>query len=602
MFTKQWHINFTVKAAPVWWAGGVDRYADTKAAMASIPDNRLAEDAPAGLLVGDIPSERHLAAVAVALIGGTYVLSLAEERLCRSLPKLQPGFVERTRKEIHRGEDPLGAAFMALRTAERRRSDGATYTPRKIVDAMTAWGAEGGQPRRIVDVGAGSGRYLLAAAAVFPDAQLLGIESDPLAALLLRANLAVRGLAARAFVIVDDYRRVSLPDIGGPTLFIGNPPYVRHHDLGREWKDWYRGVLERFGVTAAAGRAVVLAGLHLHFYARTAELAQPGDRGVFVTAGEWLNNTYGGALRALLLGMLGVRRICLIDPRAPAFGETMSTAVIVAFEVGKAHAHVECRLAESLDHLRMLDGHRSVTRASLQLSDRWGDIIGGHADTPVDPELVPLRTVFRVSRGTSTGANHVWIAGEHTKGLPADVLLPTVTDAHDIIRADGRLDDAGALRKVVHLPGNLQRFKVGERTAIERFIAWAKALGAADTTTARSRSPWYAIKPKAPAPILCTYMGRRAPAVARNIIGVPMLNIAHGLYVREGVVLSPEQLDAYALWLQRNLTEHAGVSYAGALSKFEPRDVERLLIPRPESIIGLVRDHGVPPIKLRAAE
>jgi SAM-dependent methyltransferase len=465
---------------------------------------------------------------------------------------------------------------------------------------MTAWGAERRQPQRIVDVGAGSGRYLLAAAAIFPNAQLLGIESDPLAALLLRANLVVQGLAARAFVIVDDYRRVTLPEVGGPTLFIGNPPYVRHHDLGKEWKDWYRNVLERFGVVAAAGRAVVLAGLHLHFYARTAELARPGDLGVFVTAGEWLNNTYGGALRALLLGSLGVRRVCLIDPRTPAFGETMSTAVIVAFEVGKTHPHVECQLAESLDDLRTLDGHRSVTRASLHLSDRWGDVICGHSDKPVDPELVPLRTVFRVSRGTSTGANQVWVAGEHTKGLPADVLLPTVTDAHDIIRADGRLDDVGALRKVVYLPANLGRFKAAERKAIERFLAWAKTLGAADTATAQSRSSWYAIKPKTPAPILCTYMGRRAPAVARNIIGVPMLNIAHGLYVREGVDLSPEQLDAYALWLQRNLTEHAGVSYAGAMSKFEPRDVERLLIPRPEAIVGLVCEPDAPPANARA--
>ncbi|HYH39434.1 MAG TPA: methyltransferase domain-containing protein [Azospirillum sp.] len=530
-------------------------------------------------------SERQLAAVAAALAGAPDA-------------DADPAQVAHVRAAILRGDDPLGDALMTLRSAEQRRPDGATYTPWEIVHAMTAWGAEHGAPERVVDVGAGSGRYLLAAADAFPDAHLIGIERDPLAARLLRANLAVRGLAERATVIVGDYRSAALPPIAGRTLFIGNPPYVRHHDLEKAWKDWYRGVLDRFGATAAAGRAVALAGLHLHFYARTAELAKPGDGGVFVTAGEWLNNTYGGALRTLLLGSLGVRRICLIDPRAPAFGETMSTAVIVGFEIGATEPLIDCRFAESLDDLRAPAAQRTVERAALAASDRWGDLVCGHAAAPDDPDLVPLRTVFRVSRGTSTGANQVWIAGDHARDLPDSVMLPTVTDAHDIIRAGGRLDDPHVLRKVIYLPPSLHRFKPAERKAIERFIAWAKRAGAAESTTARSRAHWYAIKPKEPAPILCTYMARRAPAVARNVAGVPMLNIAHGLYVRPGVSLSAEQLDAYAVWLQRNLTEHAGVSYAGAMSKFEPRDLERLAIPRPDAVVALARAGGV----LRAAE
>lgn len=529
---------------------------------------------------GGFRTERQLTAVAEALAGTGGTGS-------------DPGLVARTRAAILADGDPLGDAFMALRSAERRRPDGAVYTPWEIVGAMTAWGAEHGPPARVVDVGAGSGRFLLAAADAFPGAHLVGVERDPLAARLLRANLAVRGLAGRATVVVDDYRRAALAPIDGRTLFIGNPPYVRHHDLERVWKDWYRGVLARFGATAAAGRAVALAGLHLHFYARTAELARPGDGGVFVTAGEWLNNTYGGALRALLLGPLGVRRICLIDPRTPAFGETMSTAVIVGFEVGSAVDLIDCRVVASLDDLRTPTAQREVGRAALAAGDRWGDLVCGHAEPPAGPDLVPLGTVFRVSRGTSTGANQVWIAGDHARDLPDSVKLATVTDAHDIIRAAGRLDDPAVLRKVVYLPASFARFKPAERRAIERFVAWAERAGAAESTTARSRAHWYAIRPKEVAPILCTYMARRAPAVARNLAGVPMLNIAHGLYVRPGVTLSAAQLDAYTVWLQRNLTEHAGVSYAGAMAKFEPRDLERLPIPRPEAVEALVRAGGV---------
>lgn len=46
---------------------------------------------------------------------------------------------------------------------------------------------------------------------------------DPLAALMLRANLSVRGWDDRSTVLVKDYREVKLPRCKGMTAFIGNP-------------------------------------------------------------------------------------------------------------------------------------------------------------------------------------------------------------------------------------------------------------------------------------------------------------------------------------------------------------------------------------------
>src|SRR3546814_1885250 len=60
-----------------------------------------------------------------------------------------------------------------------------------IIQSMIAWAVSEGTPARVVDAGAGSGRFLLSAAVQFPKAQLVGIEYDPMAALLLRATLTV---------------------------------------------------------------------------------------------------------------------------------------------------------------------------------------------------------------------------------------------------------------------------------------------------------------------------------------------------------------------------------------------------------------------------
>jgi adenine-specific DNA-methyltransferase len=139
-------------------------------------------------------------------------------------------FLAGLRHEIRGGADPLGDAFCRLRPPAVRRSAGAVYTPPDIVDAMASWAAdEHVQPARVLDPGAGSGRFLGAIAKRFPLSELIAVEKDPLAALILRANAAVLDYTSRLRLLLGDYREIQLPGIRGTTLFIGNPPYVRHH-------------------------------------------------------------------------------------------------------------------------------------------------------------------------------------------------------------------------------------------------------------------------------------------------------------------------------------------------------------------------------------
>ena len=77
-------------------------------------------------------------------------------------------------------------------------------------------------------------------------------------------------------------------------------------------------------------------------------------------------------------------------------------------------------------------------------------------------------------------------------------------------------------------------------------------------------------------------MARRPPAFVRNRCHARHLNIAHGLYPREA--LGAPLLDALIRWLQHNVRVEAGRTYAGGLTKFEPKEVERVLIPPPEEL------------------
>jgi len=518
-----------------------------------------------------VVSEAELLGVAGEL-GAARVAGMApaERRLLARAVAPSPATLRVVRQAIEVGEDPLGEAFSRLRPAVERRSQGATYTPAPIVRAMLAWAVTQGTPARVIDPGAGSGRFLVEAGRRFPRARLVGVEIDPLAALLARANLAATGLGDRAEVILWDFREVALPTIAGPSLYVGNPPYVRHHAIAPAWKRWLRETAARRGL-----RASQLAGLHVHFFLATLERARPGDFGAYITAAEWLDVNYGDVVRRLFLDGLGGVALHLIEPTARPFPDADATGAIACFRVGERPATVRVRRVAALSGLGDLGGGRAIARTALAEAARWTPLSRGRPRPRTG--LVELGELCRVRRGQVTGANAFWIAGAHAAGLPPEVLFPTVTRAKELFGAGSRLGDAAALRRVIDLPEDLGALAPEARRRVEAFLREGRSAGVHQGYIAAHRTPWWSVGLHEPAPILATYMARRPPAFVRNAAGVRHINIAHGLYPVEP--MTEAQLDALVRYLAGSVDLADGRTYSGGLTKFEPREMERLLVP-----------------------
>jgi len=551
------------------WSEAEQRLADT---AESAPE--LADAAGSGRRLADTAEARALAVLA----------GLAD--------------VAGIRGQIQAEADPLGEAFCRIRPATRRRSAGQTFTPAPVVAAMVGWAAKTLQPARVVDPGTGSARFLAAAGRRWPTAILAGVESDPLAAMIGRATLAAAGFAARSVIILGDYRSLRLPPVTGPTLFLGNPPYLRHHQIPAGWKQWLKATAGGQGLAASG-----LAGLHVYFLLATAVLARPGDAGVLITAAEWLDVNYGALARALLLGPLGGQSIHLLDPTLPVFPDAITTAAISCFRPGSQPASLRLRPVASLAELADLTAGNPVPRPVLAGSSRWTPLFAGpvprspaatrSAQRVAGPALlspaaarqaqasdrVELGELCRVHRGQVTGANSVWITAANPAGLPGRFLFPAVTRARELFGAQGTLATAAGLRRVVDLPADLGELTASEFEVVARFLAVAEAAGAAGSYVARHRTPWWRVRLRAPAPILATYMARRPPAFVRNLAGARHVNIAHGLYPREP--LPSAALDGLAACLRWSVTTWQGRTYAGGLTKFEPGELERLLVPPP---------------------
>jgi methylase of polypeptide subunit release factors len=526
--------------------------------------------------------ELRLAAIAAALVDKRLPLTTVERALIEKVGTADKKTVTEYRQRIARGHDALGDQFCLLRSREKRRVAGATYTPAKIVDAMMGWATRIGKPDRIVDPGIGSGRFTSAAAQYFPNAKLIGVDIDPLALLMARANACVQGYVHRLHLEHGDYRAVNLPACSGKTLFIGNPPYVRHHDISERWKTWFAATADRFGFKASK-----LAGLHIHFFLRTREIAQEGDYGSFITAAEWLDTNYGSTLRSMLADGLGGSAIHVIDPKAQPFVDAQTTAAITCFNIGRRPSYFSVRAVQRLDDLAPLDKGSTVSWEKMAASPRWSIFTREHRDVPGG--FIELGEIFHAHRGQVTGANRAWIAGDEAKDIPRRYKRPTITKGRELLSASIELATTAGLKKVVDLPISLDELESWERKAVAKFLVWAKAVGAADSYVAQQRKAWWAIRLPLAAPVLVTYMARRAPAFVLNTAKARHLNIAHGLYPREP--LSEKTLAAILTWLRRHVGTSGGRTYAGGLVKFEPKEIERIPIPALQDIHAAISEN-----------
>lgn len=498
-----------------------------------------------------------------------------EKSLCRKLSPVSSVLLDEIRQRILFGGDPLGDLFCKLRSPAERRQKGATFTPLPIVSAMIGWAASE-KVTRVVDPGIGSGRFAISASKQFPAARILGIEIDPVPAMIARANFAVLGLANRSTVQLGDFRYIQLPHNGGRTLFIGNPPYVRHHQLDVEGKHWLTEEAKKLGYSASQ-----LAGLHVHFFLATLIKSKPGDVGVFITASEWLDVNYGSLVREIFLEGLGGKRIYVVEPSAMPFPDADTTAAVTAFEVGTRPEKISLRRVETVAELANPIGERLIRRERLAAESRWSHLTRASRKPPAG--YVELGELCRVHRGQVTGANKIWIEGPHSQELPESVFFPTVTKARELFSAGQVLVDSSTLRRVIDLPVELDNFDAATRKAIDRFLGAAKKLGIHEMYVAANRRAWWSVGLRTPAPILATYMARRPPAFVRNQAAARHINIAHGLYPREP--LTEIVLAKLIAYLSRYTEVTSGRTYAGGLTKFEPREMERIFVPSPEMLI-----------------
>lgn len=407
---------------------------------------------------------------------------------------------------------------------------------------------------------------------------------------------------------IEDFTRAVPPEGEGEraNLLVCNPPYVRHHHMPPEEKLRLRALAERTAGVRLSG----LAGLYCYFLFLAHPWMSEGGAAAWLIPSEWMDVNYGDKVKEYLLTRVTLERIHRFDPDEVQFEDALvSSAVILLRNCPPAAGHhVEFTYGGTLTSPRLSS---RVPAEALRGARKWTKFPQRSRRAAPPESGLKVSDLFKIQRGLATGANEFFILpAEKAEGLgiTAEFLTPILPSPRylpsDEVAADA--DGTPLLdRKLFLLTCDLPEAAVEARyPSLWAYLREGVRAGVNDRYLARSRSPWYSQEERPPAPLLCTYMGRRVAGregAFRFILNhskATAANVYLLLYpkpiLRKELERNPDLLRAVWEALNRISPEQVmgeGRVYGGGLHKMEPRELgnvsaEELLSVVPQDAAG----------------
>jgi len=539
-------------------------------------------------------------------------------------------------------QDVLGALYSRLVPQDARRTLGQFWTPTPIAEFMTQWAVQ--KPGDLVlDPASGSGVFLLTAmgrlltlgqAEVVASRQVAGVELSPLAFLMSIANVLLRYPKARPSLHLGDFvvpqrepleilreppaaysagtLQMALPGLEPtvPAIFperfnaiVCNPPYTRHHRLPEAYKaTWAVQMEQQFGL-----RLSRFSSLFAYFFVQATRLLQPKGRMAFITPATVFEASYSRQVKEFILNYLRLHTIITFHESLSVF-EGVDTAACITLLEGTETPQVEQVIHAEVNEWpgvgelleAVTKGNAAkypwgivspITFQELQPCRKWTVIPreNNHFD---NRSFVPLSQIARVVRGIATGANSFFVLSDaevkewelNPCNLRSVLTRNREASGYAFGQDDfGRLGREGKKRWLLYLTGPVQ-----PGTPEERYIRHGEALGLHNRSLVQTRSRWYDMEQRKPAPIYFTYLSRKKSRFIYNHAGVLALNVFLCIYPEPAIAQNETVLKALLAVLNSMISKealrHIGRSYGGDTIKLEPRELDRLPVLNPKRL------------------
>jgi len=480
-------------------------------------------------------------------------------------------------------------------SVQNRKNFASFYTPPEVAQILTDWAITDASTT-VLDPSFGGCAFLYAALQTLrrmgnpaPGRQIYGVDIDPDAQLYLK-RLLLAGAIPEQFVI-EDFFNIA-PDHFGDSLFgavVGNPPYIRYHDIPDEAQKRAVARLKSFNIQIS-GRASYWA----FFLLYSMRFLRRGGRLAMILPGAFLHTDYSAQVRELLTQHFEQVTIYLLQERI--FEDTEEESVLVcAARAREPYRTLRIGTVKSVEDLEQ--AFEDMQNSTRTLDNAQGD--GGWLRALIEPEalalydqLVERPNVIRMGEwvktriGVVTGNNKFFILSpteQEQRSIPDDYLVPIIRRSVHLTGLWVRDQDLQFLaengNKFLLLALNQVESKLPK--SLQEYIQYGQEIGVSRTRKCRDRQPWYVVPHIFVPPAFMPCMSAAWPRLVVNQSQYTCTNnIIKVLWKEERPADDWLRLALGTLSTLSQLSaELVGRSYGGGVLKLEPKELARLAVP-----------------------
>jgi adenine-specific DNA-methyltransferase len=457
-----------------------------------------------------------------------------------------------------------------------RKRYGQVFTPESVADLMADWILQS-NTRTILDPALGTGMLVTPCLRKRPEVQVTGIEVDPVV-----LNYVDQGLLKRIEVIQADALRWT--DERRFDAITMNPPYIRHREL-KGHDETRRSVAQFSGCPIPKS-----ANLYVDFVLKACTLLKEDGRGAFLIPAEWMSANFSSGLKRYLLDTGMLRSIVTFSNCSKVFDGALTTASLLLVQKGRTPGVVNSHFLQSVSadqaprtmkELGERFPAKSVSAAALREASKWEPCLRGD-QLAIPRGWTTLGELASTRRGIATGCNDFFLVSRQQAlqaGISENNLVPCIGRTRDVqgvtfsqtdfIQLDASNSKVWLIDFKSRLsPSELEYIKRGDENGVsKRYLL-------------KTRSPWYSMEQRQPAPVWAGVFGRGALRFVYNAASAKSLTNFHCVYP---TVETTEFAQALTVLLNseavRSLMASHQRGFGGGLAKFEPHDLKSIPVP-----------------------
>lgn len=460
----------------------------------------------------------------------------------------------------------LEQKYIASTSLDHRKRYAQFFTPEKIAEFMCQWVLQGKQKTRVLEPAYGLGIF----------SRILAKNSTlPVDAYEIDGQIFTSAVTARPIGVNLRNEDYFASDWNAKyDAIVCNPPYLKFHDYDNA--TYIPDVNSHLG-TKLNG----FTNLYTLFLLKSIAQLQEGGRLAYIIPSEFLNSDYGVEVKRALIESNTLHHIIVVDFTECAFDDVLTTACILLCERTTGSVSVRFSLVNNIEELNTcFSEYMEYNTSELDANIKWKSYYEEGNSCKYN-HLVPFSKFAKVSRGIATGANDFFTfkpSKADDYDIPEECLMPCICKAVDAPQTFFTQNEFTKLingDKAVYLfngstaPNNknvIRYIHLGEESEIDKRYLTA------------SRSPWYAIENRSPAPIWVSVFNRSGLRFIRNEANIYNLTTFHCVYPKNTGV-DVEVLFAYLITdVAKEIFLDNSRQYGNGLVKFEPNDLNKGMV------------------------